>query len=155
MKRTGGFHIPLTVVVVSFLLRCDCLFGPEECVDVPNYATVQRIGFTAADSLLSVCFVKAVSYCTPGLPYEVNRLDIELTDYADTCYRTKSENPEMYPLGRHAEVLFSGEIACDDTCRIGIPVQVPAIDMFYVRDRLGGIRIVLDTSGSHAAEFML
>ncbi len=143
------------IILLSSLFCDNFPNNPAICVDVAENATIKRIGYNPMNSMLSVCFVNELSYCTPGFPYETNRLDVSLMDFEHTYTSNKVENPELLPLPQGSNVLFNGEVSCNDSCRISIPVAQPNVSIVYIKRTAGDIVIELDTNGNKAAEFRI
>jgi hypothetical protein len=128
------------------------------CVEVAKNSTVQRIGYSATDSILSVSYINEVSYCTPGLPYLTTRLDISLKDFNGTYQNKKTENEEVFPLKDNSKILFDGEIGCNDACThtINFPSYLPDIEIRYINEALSDdILIRVDTNGQTAGEYKI
>jgi hypothetical protein len=143
-------------VAILSILFCDgSVNNPAICVDVAANAIIHKIGYNDSNSMLSVCFVNSLSYCTPGFPYETNRLDVSLIDFECTYTSNKAEEPELLPLPQGSQVLFNGEVACYDSCKFFIPVALPGVSIEYIKRMTGDIVLELDTNGIKAGEFRI
>lgn len=95
-----------------------------------------------------------LSYCTLVFPYGTNRFDASLMDFEPTYTSNKIENPECYFLYlKTHRVCLNGEVACNVTCRIPMPVALPNISIVYIKRAAGDIILELDTNGNKTAEF--
>jgi len=139
-----------------------CNEAPDDgyfyCVEAGNNATVTAVGYRADDSLLSVSFASALSYCSNNedeYRYEVKRLDISLVTFEDTLLMEKRNEDVVYSLPQGSEQLFSGSINCNESCEIEIPLD-PAqfISVNYTADG-GEFFLEIDTNGVFAAEYPL
>jgi hypothetical protein len=154
MRKTIKTMIPF-LAISGFLFCNGFVNDPAVCIEVAANATIHKIGYNDSNSLLSVCFVNSLSYCTPGLPYKTNRLDVSLIDFNHIYTCENRREPEPLPLPQGSQVLFNGEVACYDSCRIFIPVALPGVSIEYIRRMTGDIVLQLDTNGIKAGEFRI
>jgi hypothetical protein len=146
--------------VTIFLFCGDCVNDPALCGEVDANSTIQRIGYNAANSMLSISFVNSLSTCTGTgeLPYQINRLDISLQSFQSEYSNRKAENPDIFPLPEGSSTLFNGEIGCYDSCEIAIPIDLNNVSIKYIRKRSEDYEFIvvsLDTNTTLAKEFKI
>lgn len=154
MLKTKKMMI-LFIAILGFLFCDNSVNSTDICVDAVANATIHKIGYSASNSILSVCFVNSLSYCTPDFPYETNRIDVSLVDFKHAYTSKKAENPELLPLPQGSQVLFNGDLACHDSCRIPISIVFPGISIEYIMRTTGDIVLKLDTNGTKDSEFKI
>lgn len=156
MQRTIKLLLPL--FAVALFLLCDG-FPPEVCAEVSANATIRKIGYNSADSTLSVCFTSSVSSCSSDkYDFETSRLDVSLINFNHHYSGKMAENAwETLSLPQGSELLFDGQIACNDSCTIQIPLTLQGVTIAYKRNPASESEIVLEITvdGTRTGEFKL
>lgn len=151
MKVPFWFTIP---AILAALLSCQNN-GYGLCAEVGPNAMIQRIGYSGTDAMLYISFLNSVSTCGDEPGYQSNRLDISLATFQGTYRSQRAERPETYPLPQGADMLFDGEITCNDSCTIPIFTTLSRVSVTYVRVGVWELKAAVDTNGQRAAEFSL
>lgn len=127
------------------------------CIDVKRNATIQKIGFNSADSVLSTMYSNQLSYCTPDTErVQNNRLDISLLTLIGTYTHTKSSTVNIHDLPPGAQTLFTGTVSCSEQCDISSLFNLNGISLHIVNEfDKGKLYLRLFINGISRAEYSI
>jgi hypothetical protein len=139
--------------LVCLLVNCTDEIDPVTCIKVVPNSTIQQVSFSAAEKKLFVSFRTSLAYCSGDMPFQANRLDISLVNFTGSYQNIKTDKWDTVLAPPGVEPLFTGELACSDSCNFPIPTRLSYLTIRYFRQSAENIKVVLDTNGIFAAEF--